>query len=54
MGQEGSDPRTFGNFYKAMVQSTLFFGSETWVMSPRIGRTLGRFHHRLDRQMTKM
>lgn len=31
--REGSNPRTMGMFYKAVVQSVLLFGSETWVFS---------------------
>ena len=30
-----------GNFYLVVVQSVLIFGSETWVMSPCVGRALG-------------
>ena len=35
LGREGADPRTSGNFYKAVVQATLLFGPETWMMTPR-------------------
>ena len=31
-GREGSDPRTSGTLYKAVVQVTLMFRSESWVM----------------------
>ena len=30
-----------------MVQATILFGTETWVVSPRIGKTLGGLHHRV-------
>ena len=43
LGREGAYPRTSSTFYKAVVQATLLFGSETWVMNLRIGRTLGGF-----------
>ena len=36
------------NFYKAGVQDTLLFGAEIWVMSPRIGKTIGGFNNRVD------
>ena len=49
--REGADPRASGTFYKAMVQATLLFGVETWVVIPRIGRTLGSFHHRVARRL---
>ena len=45
LGWERSDPRTSGTFYKAVVQVTLLFVSETWVVTPRTGRILGGFHH---------
>ena len=35
----------------AVVQATLLFGAESWVMSPQIGRTLGGFCRRVDRRM---
>ena len=47
-GQEGEDPRTSGTFYNSLVQETLFFGLEIWLIIPRIGSTLGGFHHRVD------
>ena len=28
-----------------MVQATLIFGAETWFMTPKLGMTLGGFHH---------
>ena len=33
-GREGSDRRTAGRFYVAVVQVVLLFGSETWVLTP--------------------
>ena len=43
LGREGVYPCTSGTFYKAEVQVTLLFGSETRVMNPRIGRNLEGF-----------
>ena len=37
-----------------MVQGTLLFGVETWVMYPRIGKTLGRFYNRVARWLAIM
>ena len=48
LGREGVDPRNSGNFYNMVVQVTLLFGADTWVMPPRIGKNLGSFHHRVD------
>ena len=41
-------PWIYGTFYKAVVWETLLFGLKTWLISPRIGRTIGRFHYRVD------
>ena len=30
----------------------LLYGSEIWVVSPSIGKTLGRFHHRMVQRLT--
>ena len=30
----------------------MIFGLEIWVMTPRMERTLGRFHHRVERWIT--
>ena len=51
---KGSDPWEYGKFYKAVVQPTLLFGAEIWVMSARIGRTLGGLHHKVACRMKKM
>ena len=37
-----------GFFYIMVMQSVLLYGSEKWVMSPRIGKMLGGFHHHMD------
>ena len=54
LGRYVSDPWTSGNFYKEVVQATLLCGAETWVISPKIWRTLGRLHHRVARRLAKM
>ena len=52
--QEVEDPRTPRKFYNTVVQATLLFGSETWVVSPWIWMTLGGFHYRVACRMAKM
>ena len=52
LGWEGADARMSGRFYLAIVQAVLLFGAETWVATPRIGRLLGDFHHRVARQIS--
>ena len=41
-----------GEFFKAVVQQVLLFGSETWVVSPRLERALSSFVHRAARWIT--
>ena len=47
LGREGSDARTLGDFYIAVIQETFLFGLEMWAMTPRMAQTLGGFHHRV-------
>ena len=35
---EGVNARTSGNLIKEVVQSFLLFGSETWVVTPCVGK----------------
>jgi hypothetical protein len=34
-------------FYKAIVESTLLYGSEKWNVSVKVFKALGGFHHRV-------
>ena len=43
LSREGEEPRVSGFFFKAVVHSVLIFGSETWVVTPHIGRAQGGF-----------
>ena len=45
------DACTLGGIYVAVVQAVMLYGSETWVVTPRIGRVLGVFRHRVDRRL---
>ena len=47
--REGADTRTSGYFYITVVQAILLFRLEIWVVTPRIKRLLGYFHHRVAR-----
>ena len=38
----------YGLFYNSVVQTVLMYGSETWVLMPRMVQTLKAFHHRVD------
>ena len=50
--REGSDAQTLGQIYLVVVQSLLIYGSDTWVLTPRMKRVLGGFHHRVDLRLT--
>ena len=41
MGKEGTDVKTLGNLYLAIVHTVLIFGLETGVTNPHIERVLG-------------
>ena len=41
LGRERALPRVSGLFFKSTVQVFLIFGSETWVVTPRMGKALG-------------
>jgi hypothetical protein len=41
-----------GHFYKAIVQSILLYGAETWVIKPETMKKLRTFHRRAARYIT--
>ena len=49
---EGDNPYLLGVLFKAVVQSVLVFGPETWMMNPHMVRALGGFHNRVSIQIT--
>jgi exonuclease III len=48
----GVAPKFVGMFYKAIVQSVLLYGCETWVITPPMLKILEGFHHRIARRIT--
>ena len=52
LGQEGEETRIYGLFFKAVVQAVLIFGSEMWVLTPRMERALGSFQQRIAQQIS--
>ncbi len=50
---ENAPPRVSAKFYKAIVQSVLLYGSETWVLSPAALARLEGFHLRAAYRMAK-
>ena len=38
LSREGAAPRVFGFFFKAVMHAVLLFGSETWLVTPYMGK----------------
>jgi hypothetical protein len=51
--REGTDPKVAGYFYKAVCQSVLLYGCETWVISKAILGSLEGFHHQIARRLSR-
>ena len=49
--QDGASPRAFGMFYKAVVQSVLLYGVETWTITDPMLKALQGFHNRAARRI---
>ena len=45
--REGADARTSGKIYWVVVKLVLLYGSETRVLTLRMHRVMGGFHHRV-------
>ena len=52
LSREGAEPQVSVLLFKAVVQAVLLFGSETLVVTPRMGRTLGGFRDQVERCLT--
>ena len=52
LGSEGEDPRVLWSFYTAVTQAVLLFGAETWVLTPRMEKSLDSFQSRFARKIT--
>ena len=52
LGWEGVDAWTPVIFFVVLIQATLLFGLETWVMTPCTVQTLVGFHHHVERCLT--
>jgi hypothetical protein len=50
--KKSASPKTMAKFYKAIVQSVLLYGSESWVLSAHSIRKLESFHRRCPRCIT--
>ena len=47
--REGADRETARRFYVAVMQAVLLFGSKTWVLTPRLQKSLKGFRHQAAR-----
>ena len=52
LSREGATKRVSGNFFKAVVQQVLLFGTETWVVSLMMERALSAFINGAARRLT--
>ena len=52
MRREGATPQISGSFFKSVVQQVLLFGAETWVVTPKMERSLSGFIHGAARRLT--
>ena len=52
LAREVISQRVSEMFFKVSVQAVILFGSETWVMTSRMGWALGSFYHRFARQIS--
>ena len=53
IGREGADPKVSRAFYTVVAQAILLFGSETWVLTPRMDKALDSFQSRVARRITE-
>jgi len=51
---EGAHPWIFGMFHKAVVQTVLLFGCESWTVTDAVPTVLKGFHHWAARRMADM
>jgi hypothetical protein len=52
LSREGATTSTMAYFYKAVVQAVLLYGSESWVITGRMGKALASFHNRCARYIS--
>ena len=50
LSRDGTELRVYGFFCTTVLQVVLLFGTETWVVTPSMGRVLGRFQYQVERQ----
>lgn len=50
--KKGANSKVMGSFYKTIIQSVLLYGSESWVISNHMMKSLRSFHRRCARFIT--
>ena len=50
--REGLTPWVSRYFFKAVIQAVLFFGAETWVVTPHMGTALAGFQAQVAIRLT--
>ena len=53
LSREGAELRVSDFFFKAIVQLVLLFSSETWVVTPLMGRVQGGFQDQVEWQLMR-
>ena len=49
----GGGSKGVGEFLKAVNQAVLLFEADTWVLTPKMERSLSSFQHRVARRLTR-
>ena len=52
LGREGADPKVSRALYTAVTQAVLLFGAETWVLTPRMEKSLESFQSWVGMKIT--
>ena len=51
LSREGAAPQVSGFFFKVVIQVVLIFGSDTWVVTPCMGKALGGVQTQVMRRL---
>jgi exonuclease III len=52
LSKESANPKVMASFYKAIIQSILLYGSESWTIAKNTMQKLNSFHRRCARYIT--
>jgi hypothetical protein len=52
LSKEKADPKSMASVNKAVVQAMLLYGSESWVLTQQMEKSLQSFHHKGARYIT--